>query len=110
MVGKNKFAAPGSDDFEMLRANQILELLELWLERHKIVALRVQPKPLESRVVNKDVRSARCVRAIFHIEISPIQNQDVALYIERYGRQSPEIMVQDQFALRGLQQCLGKWP
>src|SRR5260370_4988471 len=109
MVGKNKLATPGSQDFEMFRANQILKLLEFGLEGHKIRALRVEGKPLESSVVNKDVRSAGCIRAIFHIEISPIQDQDVALYIKRYGRQSPEILVQDQLALRRLQQRLGKW-
>src|SRR6266404_443991 len=49
MVGENKFPAPSSDDFEMLGANHIFELLELWLVGHKIAALRVEPKPFESR-------------------------------------------------------------
>src|SRR5467141_145600 len=81
MVGKNEFAAPSSDDFEMILAKQIFEFLELWLVGHEITALRVEPKPLESRVINEDVRSARCIRAIFQIKITPIQNQDVARHI-----------------------------
>src|SRR5436309_971460 len=95
MVGKNEFAASSSDDFEVILANQIFELRELWLVGHEIAALRVEPKSLEPRVINEDVRSARCIRAVFQIEITPIQNQGVALYINRYGRQRPVIMVHD---------------
>ena len=108
MVSKNEFAATCSDDFEMILANQIFELLESRLVGHKIVALRVEPQPLESGVVNEDARSARCIRALFQIEITPIQNQHVALYIKRYGRQSPVIMVHDQLSLRRFQQCFGE--
>src|SRR2546430_17681426 len=103
MVGKNEFATPSSDDFEMILTNQIFELLEPWQVSYEIVALRVEPKSLESRVINEDVRSARCIRAVFQIEITPIQNQDVSLYIKRYGRQSPVIMVHDQLSLRRFQ-------
>src|SRR6267378_1829371 len=110
MVRKNKFASPCCDDFKMLLPNQLLEFLEFRLEGHQIVALRVQPKPLESGIVNEDVRSSRCIRAVFEIEITPIQNQDVAVYIKRYGRQRPKIMVHDQFSFRRLQEYLGEWP
>src|SRR6266481_144893 len=39
MVSKNQFSTSCSDDFEMLLANQIFELLESRLVGHKIVAL-----------------------------------------------------------------------
>src|ERR1700694_5684354 len=108
MVSKNEFSTPCSDNFEMLLANQIFDLLQSWLVGHKIVALSVEPQPLESGVVNEDVRSAGCIRAVFQVEITPIQNQHVALYIKRYGRQSPVIMVHDQLSFGRFQQCFGE--
>src|SRR5260370_8861885 len=93
LVRKNEFAAPRSDDFKMILANQLFEFLEFRLEGHQIVALRIQPKPLESGVVNEYTWSSRRIRAVFQIEIASIQNQDVALYIKRYVRQTPKILV-----------------
>src|SRR5216683_8273445 len=110
MVSKYDFAAARSDDFEMILANQIFELLELRPVGHKIKALRSEPKTLESRVVNEYVPSARCVGAILEIEVTPIQDQNVPIYIKRYGRQSPVIMVHDQLSLRRLQQRFRKGP
>src|SRR5256886_10041560 len=53
MVSENEFAAPSSHDFEMILTNQIFELLESWLVGHQIVARRVEPKALESGIVNR---------------------------------------------------------
>jgi hypothetical protein len=108
MVGKNKFTAPCSDDFEMISAYQVFEFLEIRLVGHKIVALRVEPEPLESRVVDEDVWSARGIRPIFKIKVASVQDQGVALYIKRYGRQCPVIMVHDQLSLGRLQQRFGE--
>src|SRR5256885_160836 len=65
MVSENEFAAPSSHDFEMILPNKILDWLEFWLLGHKIVAGRVEPKPFKSGIVNKDTRSARCIRPLF---------------------------------------------
>src|SRR6266852_98272 len=108
MVRKNEFAAPRSDDFKMILANQLFEFPELRLEGRQIVALRVQPKRLESGVVNEYIWSSRRIRAVFQIEIASIQIQDVVLYIKRYGRQRPKIMVHDQLSLGRLQQYFGE--
>src|SRR5207302_11323362 len=110
MVSKNEFTAPGSDDFEMILANQIFELLELWLVGHEIVAFGVEPESLESDVVNEDIGSARCIRAVFQIEITPIQNQDVALYIKCYGKQRLVIWVHDQLSIRRFEEHFRQWP
>ena len=110
MVRENEFAAPSSHDFEMILANQIFELLEVWLVGHQIVARRVEPKALKSGIVNEDVRSARCIRTVLQIEVTPIQNQDVARYIKRYGRQSPVIMVHDHLSIRRSLEHFRQWP
>src|SRR5438046_10152880 len=89
MVSENEFAAHSSHDFEMILAKQIFELLEFWMVGHQIVAGRVEPKALESGVVNEDVRSARCIGTVLQIEVEPIQNQDVVWYINTHGRERP---------------------
>src|SRR5260370_34230112 len=86
IIGKTKFAASGSDDIDMILANQVFEMPEVCLLGYEIIALRLEPETLELRVVDENVRSPRCVGAIFEIVVAAIQYERIAVHVEYDGR------------------------
>src|SRR5258708_13475061 len=99
MVSKYEFAPSRSDDIEMVPANQVFEITEVCLVGLKIIALRLDPDTLESRVVDEDVRGAGSIGPILKIEAATIQRQGVAIGIERERRKRPVIIFPVQFSI-----------
>src|SRR5260370_20171792 len=75
-----------------------------------MVAFRLIPKALKSRVVDENVPRAWSIRSVFKIEIAPVQCQGFAVDIERDRRKSPVVAFGDQFPIRSLKKRLGYWP
>src|SRR6267142_446522 len=80
------------------------------LVRYKIIALRLMPKALKSRIVDENVPSAGSIGSIFKVEIASVQCQGFAVDIERDRRKSPVVVFRDQFTIWDLKKRLGYWP
>src|SRR5258708_38597489 len=90
MIGKNKFAASGSDDIDMILANQVFEMPEVCLVGYEIIALRLEPETLELRVADENVRTPRCGGAIFESGLAASQDERTAGHVEDGGREAPK--------------------
>src|ERR1700741_3121640 len=110
LVRKEEFAAAFNDDVEMIPANQLFQMTDISPKRHKIIALRLEPKTLKSRIVDKDVPRAGRIGPIFKVEIASVQCQGFSVDVKRDGRKSPVVALGNQFPIRGLKKRLGNWP
>jgi len=80
---------------QMILAYQFFEVLKFGLESDKIIAVRLVPETLESRIVDENVRGAWSIRSTLEIEVAPVQIEGVTIGIVRDRRESQVVMVYD---------------
>src|SRR5437899_7541549 len=82
MIRKEKLTAARNDDIEMVPPHQVFQMPQVGSKRYKIVAFRLIPKALKSRVVDENVPCVWGIRSVFKIEIASVQCQGFAVDIE----------------------------
>src|SRR5260370_25707846 len=94
----------------MIPANQFFQMSKARPKGYKIIALRLEPETLKSRIIDKDVARAGRIGSIFKVEIPSVQCQGFAVDIKCDRRKSPVVAFRDQFAIWSLKKRLGYWP
>src|SRR5260370_32471615 len=94
----------------MIPANQFFQMSKARPKGYKIIALRLEPETLKSRIIDKDVARAGRIGSIFKVEIPSVQCQGFAVDIKCDRRKSPVVAFGDQFAIWSLKKRLGYWP